>query len=288
MSTAMTTMASSDLAASTMEKVLVGGDLSSLTPTERMQVYSRTCESLGLNPLTKPFDYLKLNGGVKLYAKREATDQLRKLNGVSIVSHTAVETGGVYIVTITATDAAGRMDTDMGAVAIEGLQGEARSNAMMKALTKAKRRVTLSICGLGWLDESEIESIPNAQRVVVDTTTGVIEGHVVDAPARPAPVPAPAPAGDTEDARIAANKSLHAAMSGAGIDTRDREYVRWLAGRLLGTATSPASLRALTVDDLRTVAARLNQATADQMDELRAAYSTPVAVEDDDPFDGLD
>ncbi|BEJ60493.1 hypothetical protein B10172_05150 [Campylobacter jejuni] len=29
----------------------------------------------------------------------------------------------------------------------------------MKAITKAKRRVTLSICGLGMLDESELETI---------------------------------------------------------------------------------------------------------------------------------
>ena len=30
----------------------------------------------------------------------------------------------------------------------------------MKAETKAKRRVTLSIAGLGWLDETELETIP--------------------------------------------------------------------------------------------------------------------------------
>ena len=33
-------------------------------------------------------------------------------------------------------------------------------NAKLKAITKAKRRVTLSICGLGFLDETEIETIP--------------------------------------------------------------------------------------------------------------------------------
>ena len=44
----------------------------------------------------------------------------------------------------------------------------------MKAETKAKRRVTLSICGMGWLDESEIESIPNAKPVPMDLKTGEI------------------------------------------------------------------------------------------------------------------
>jgi hypothetical protein len=33
---------------------------------------------------------------------------------------------------------------------------------MMKAVTKAKRRVTLSICGLGMLDETEVDSVPGA------------------------------------------------------------------------------------------------------------------------------
>ena len=36
---------------------------------------------------------------------------------------------------------------------------------MMKAETKAKRRVTLSICGLGMLDETEVETIPHAYPV---------------------------------------------------------------------------------------------------------------------------
>ena len=43
----------------------------------------------------------------------------------------------------------------MGVVSITGLKGENLANAMMKAETKAKRRATLSICGLGWMDEVE-------------------------------------------------------------------------------------------------------------------------------------
>jgi hypothetical protein len=34
---------------------------------------------------------------------------------------------------------------------------------ILKAVTKAKRRVTLSICGLGFLDETEVDSIPGAK-----------------------------------------------------------------------------------------------------------------------------
>jgi len=35
----------------------------------------------------------------------------------------------------------------------------------MRAETKAKRRVTLSICGLGMLDETEVDSIPGAAKI---------------------------------------------------------------------------------------------------------------------------
>jgi len=57
------------------------------------------------------------------------------------------------------------------------LQGESLANALMKAETKAKRRVTLSICGLGMLDETEIGSIPTAGNVTVSS-----EGEIISAP----------------------------------------------------------------------------------------------------------
>src|SRR5690606_699907 len=40
---------------------------------------------------------------------------------------------------------------------------------------KAKRRVTLSICGLGWLDETEVSTVPDAEAVDVDMETGEIK-----------------------------------------------------------------------------------------------------------------
>ena len=45
---------------------------------------------------------------------------------------------------------------------------------MMKAETKGKRRVTLSICGLGMLDETEVGSIPDAQPAKIDYETGEV------------------------------------------------------------------------------------------------------------------
>ena len=149
-----------DSAMAKIEQVLLTGDLAKLNPDERVAYYNRVCQSLDLNPLTKPFDYLTLNGKMRLYATKDCTDQLRKRDSVSvrIVSREVLE--GVFIVTAEASLPNGRVDSDTGAVPLDKMQGEARANAMMKAITKAKRRVTLSICGLGMLDESEVESVP--------------------------------------------------------------------------------------------------------------------------------
>lgn len=167
--------------ATAIEKVLIGGDLSALTPEQRVSYYNSVCSSLGLNPLTKPFAYLKLSGKETLYALRDAAEQLRKINGVSITGITTQHFNDVYIVTATAQDKTGRQDVSTGVVPLGSLKGENLANALMKAETKAKRRVTLSICGLGMLDETEVESIPGA------TTK---PSYVVEAPTAPARLPA--------------------------------------------------------------------------------------------------
>ena len=139
------------------DAVLIQGDLSTLSEDQRSAYYLRVCESLGLNPHTQPFEYIPLGGKLKLYATRACSDQLRKLHGVSIqiLSRELVE--DIYTVTARAEDMTGRTDESCGVVSLKGLMGEARSNKIMCAETKAKRRVTLSICGLGWLDETEVE-----------------------------------------------------------------------------------------------------------------------------------
>lgn len=152
-----------------LDNVLIQGDLSSLSPEQKLNYYSRVCESLGLNPLTKPFAYIKLNNKEVLYATRDCTDQLRANNKISmsIVSREVIE--GIYVVTAKGKTLDGREDEATGAVNIDKLTGEMKANAFMKAETKAKRRLTLSICGLGFTDESEIESIPGAKFADIPT-----------------------------------------------------------------------------------------------------------------------
>ncbi len=155
--------------AGAIEAALVEGDLAKLSPEDRIRHFMQVCETVGLNPATKPFDYFKNKAGkLVLYANKSATDQLRSLRNVNISIVAREDIGGVYVVTARASLPGGRCDESTGAVACGGLKGEDLANSFMKAETKAKRRVTLSICGLGMLDESEVDSIPGATRVPLD------------------------------------------------------------------------------------------------------------------------
>jgi hypothetical protein len=163
-----------DIDMAMLEQVVVGGNLKDLTPAQRLDYYRNVCESVGLNPLTRPFDYIVLTGKLTLYAKKDATDQLRKIHGISISKPDMQYVDDVIMVAVTATDRSGRSDADVGVVTVGGLKGDAKANAIMKAITKAKRRVTLSMAGLGWLDETELDTIPTAEPVMVDVSTGEI------------------------------------------------------------------------------------------------------------------
>jgi hypothetical protein len=158
------------------ELLVIGGDLSELNAAQRADYYTAVCRSLGLNPLTKPFEFLTLNGKLRLYALRDCTDQLRRLHGISIYITNRERIGDIYIVTARAKDRTGREDESTGAVPLGTLKGDALANALMKAETKAKRRVTLSIAGLGWLDETELATIPGVRTDApdaADETTGM-------------------------------------------------------------------------------------------------------------------
>ena len=146
--------------AKAIEAALMLGDLKGLSTEHRIAFYNAVCESVGLNPLTRPLEYIVLNGRLTMYARKDATDQLRALHAVSINVLSRETVDGSYVVRARAVMPDGRQDESIGAVDLTGLKGQERANGMMKAETKAKRRVTLSICGLGYLDESELEDKP--------------------------------------------------------------------------------------------------------------------------------
>lgn len=142
-----------------VESALVRNDISKLSTSERITFIHSLCKSVGLNPLTKPIAIINLQGREVPYATKDCSEQLRKIHGVStqIISKGVV--GDMYEVHIKARDKHGKEDEDFAVIPIGNTKGNDLANLMMKCLTKAKRRVTLSICGLGVLDESELETI---------------------------------------------------------------------------------------------------------------------------------
>lgn len=141
---------------------LATGDTSRLNAEQKTQLIVQVCKVAGLDPRLTPFEYIKFQGKEVMYARKNAADQLVNVHKirVGIIGQETVE--GVRVVTVSATTADGREQQDIGAVNIKGLAGDALANALMKAVTKAKRRTILSICGLSMLDESEVETIPGA------------------------------------------------------------------------------------------------------------------------------
>ena len=160
-------LANANADTSVVSALILNGDLGKLSPQEKVQYYNGYCDRLGLDPFTKPFDILRLNGKEILYCTRSGAQQLNKLHNVShqITSRELIDVAGVYQVTARASITEGRCTESIGAVSIAGLKGEQYANAIMKAETKAKRRATLDLLGLGVIDEIEAESIPNAQKV---------------------------------------------------------------------------------------------------------------------------
>lgn len=148
------------------------GDTSKLSPVEKAQYYRMACDVAGLSPEFQPFEFVTFQGKERLYARKQATDQLRLIHGLSTEVVSRTETDGVLEIAVRAYNKEGRSEIDYGVVSMGKLTGDARANAVMKCLTKAKRRATLAFCGLGILDETEVETIPNA--VVTQTPVAAI------------------------------------------------------------------------------------------------------------------
>jgi hypothetical protein len=154
----------------TLEKVMLDGDLSGLTTRGRIEWYYARCQAAGLDPRSQPFQYLKLNGKLVLYATKSATENLvgiHKLR-VEMLDQRVDSDLGICTAKCRVTFPDGRFAENIGAVAVQGLKGDALANALMKTITKAQRRTVLAACGLGMLDESELETVPGAQVVEAD------------------------------------------------------------------------------------------------------------------------
>lgn len=150
-------------AASLFTTLVLNSDLSKLSEPQRVEYYKVVCERAGLDPMAKPFDLITLQGKLVMYATKRATDGLTAAHSLTVTIVSRQDEGELHVVLVRATKPDGTSTEDIGAVSIANLRGEAAANAKMKAITKAKRRAVLAVCGLGMVDETELETIPAHQ-----------------------------------------------------------------------------------------------------------------------------
>jgi hypothetical protein len=150
-----------------LAKIVQSGDLAMLSESDRLIYYFNYCRQLGLNALSRPFDYInefnEKTGKTKisLYPNAQAASQLRDKRNVStrILKEECLLNGDIYSVLVEAR-IGDRTEQATGKVSLSGLSGKHKANAMKKAETQARRRATLAIVGLDAIgDESNHASV---------------------------------------------------------------------------------------------------------------------------------
>jgi hypothetical protein len=158
-----------------LERVLIIGDLKELSADQRVEYGRAVAKSLGINILTRPFDYIlfrEYDGGperLELYLNARGAAQLRKIHRIGVLPGSLKREihDEHCIVSVDVRDGWGTTDSATGSVSLFKYKngnkvtftGREWDNAIMKCETKAKRRATLSICGLAMLDDSQLDTM---------------------------------------------------------------------------------------------------------------------------------
>ena len=144
-----------------IEKLILKQDLDSLSPNERVDYVKLYCDSLGLNILSKPVSIIPFQGKAILYINKNGFDQLSMIHGIStkIVEKGEIEEG-LYAVTVRAEDRIGRFAEDMAVVDLNttdrrGNVSMAKPDAIMKCISKARRRAVGSLIGVPSLEQAQ-------------------------------------------------------------------------------------------------------------------------------------
>lgn len=171
-----------EAAASALEHILSTGDLAELMPAQRVAHYLNLCRSLGLNSLSRPFDWLVLDNRLVLYPNKSCAEQLRRTHQISVKVLRREVVGDLFVCVVEGRTPNGRTDEASKYVPLTAyssqrgtyrLTGAALANAFAKAETGAKRRLVLSMVGLAGLPD-EVEG--TAVRVVtVDAAGNVLD-----------------------------------------------------------------------------------------------------------------
>lgn len=161
-----TSIINRDLDEKLLAKIVQSGNLAYLSESDRLIYYFSYCRQLGLNPLSRPFDYIQEGEGenlkITLYPNTQAASQLRDKRNVStrILKEEILLNDEIYSVCVEAR-IGDRTEEATGKVGIKldkygkPLSGEAKAKLMKKAETQARRRATLAIVGLDAIGDED-------------------------------------------------------------------------------------------------------------------------------------
>jgi hypothetical protein len=181
-----------EAAASAMEHVLATGDLAAFSPKQRVGYYLWLCKKLDIDSTSRPFDWLTLDGRLVFYPNRTCAEQLRRKHQISIEMVRKEVVGNLFCVEVKGWRPNGQQDFASKYVPLldgrgNRLSGQQYANALMKAESGAKRRLTFSMVGLAAVPDSE--DLAGARVVTVDAHGNVIpqptdtQRHLAEHPA---------------------------------------------------------------------------------------------------------
>ena len=112
-----------------VERLVVMGDVSGLTPDQRVDYYKGLATAIGVDWVTRPFDYLEVDAGkgekkLVLYPNHGCAEQIRDSRHINTEIMSRQEIGDLYIVEVRVSTPDGRYEDVTGAVSIVSEEGE--------------------------------------------------------------------------------------------------------------------------------------------------------------------
>lgn len=178
-------VADREQAAGALAHVLGTGDLYQLTNEQRVAHYLNLCDSLTLNALSRPFQWIEFKEGenspavLTLYFKPAGAAQMLRNHHVSVHYTRKEIVGELFVCEAEGQTPDGRKGTATKYVPLTGkygrLTGRYLANAFMSAETGALRRLALSMFGLS--TGPDVDEVASWRAITVDGT-----GRVLDNP----------------------------------------------------------------------------------------------------------
>ena len=148
--------------ATIFEEVSMLGIFNSLTKPQRVGYIRLMCYRLGIKSEFQPFFWMtdKKTGNITLGRRKSCYEMLGQLKDISVsMLKEELPGDGTYGVWARATTPNGRFVDNCGWISLEGKLALDLQNAKMAAFTKASNRAVGALCGLGMLDETEVNGI---------------------------------------------------------------------------------------------------------------------------------